>query len=72
MNDHGKTPVQFIRDISARQAALRRYARAFDRFSTMEQAFAGTAEGEGAHGYALIALRAYRSEIDDPQPRVEP
>ncbi len=69
MNDRGNTPVEFLRDVSARKAALRRYASAFDRFATLEQAYAGTTEAEGAHGYALIALRAYRVECDDPDPK---
>jgi hypothetical protein len=64
-------PVNTIRTLSARSAALETYALAHDRFSEAEQMY--VAEGQmamasGAHTYALIALRAYRAEIDDQEP----
>lgn len=66
-----ETPVTLLRDMAARNAAIRRYARAHDRFAELEQANAGVdpVEAEGAHVYALIALRATRAELDDPEPK---
>lgn len=61
-----------LRTLSARDHALRRYAEAHDRFSELEQRYmlAGReVEAAGCHAYALILLRAYRGELDNPQPR---
>lgn len=63
--------IRIIREVSARREALYRYAQAHDHFATEEQT--ATAEGReieaaGAHEYALMTLRAYRNEIDDPPP----
>lgn len=69
--DESITPVQFLRDISARQACLRRLAEAHDRFAELEQvkwAEGNEAEAEGAHRYANWVLRAYRAEMDDREP----
>lgn len=63
---------QVIRDASAKTAALYQYAAAHDRFSEAEQVLVGRGchlVASLAHGYALIALRAYRAELDDPQPQ---
>jgi hypothetical protein len=70
--DDAQTPVQFLRDISARQSCLRQLAQAHDRFSEMEQilrAQGDTVDAEGAHRYALWTLRAYRAEMDDREPK---
>lgn len=69
--DEGRTPVAFLRDIAARQAALRQLAAAHDRFSEMEQllyAQGDVVDAEGAHKYAMWTLRAYRAEMDDREP----
>jgi hypothetical protein len=69
--DEGQTPVQFLRDISARQSCLRQLAQAHDRFSELEQiarAQGDAYDAEGAHRYALWTLRAYRAEMDDREP----
>ena len=55
----------------ARKAVLRQLAEAHDRFSEREQVlvFEGLyAEAEGAHQMAWWLLRAYRAELDDPEP----
>lgn len=65
------TPAEFVRDVRARQATLRRLAHAHDRFAELEQIAADSGdvyEAEGAHRYAEITLRAYRAECDDPEP----
>ena len=66
-----KSIPMLLRDIEARNTALRTYAQSHDRFSDAEQLY--VAEGqhvmaEGAHTYALIALRAWLAERDDPEP----
>jgi hypothetical protein len=63
-------PIHTIRKVTAKSAALETYALSHDRFSEAEQMY--VAEGQiamaaGAHTYALIALRAYRAELDDPE-----
>ena len=66
-----KTPVQLLRDLAARRAVLERLALAHDRFSEAEQMYVACGQqalAEGAHAYALICLRAYRNECDDPIP----
>jgi hypothetical protein len=71
MDEQSTTPVQFLRDIAARQASLRALAAAHDRFATVEQvkwAEGDETEAEGAHKYANWVLRAYRAEMDDPEP----
>ncbi len=63
--------IELMRAAAARREALFRYAEAHDHFATQEQTYAGEGnviEAEGAHAYALIALRAYRAELDDPMP----
>lgn len=65
------TPVEDLRNESARHAVLLRYAAAHDRFSEAEQihiAKGEIAEAEGAHAFAAWALRAYRLELDNPPP----
>lgn len=64
-----RRPVEAVRDIMARREALKRYATAHDKFSEAEQvhiAKGEIAEAEGAHNFALWALRAYRAELDQP------
>lgn len=61
----------FHLSLQARANALRRYAAAFDHFAELEQTAhveGNVIEHEGAHRYALIALRAFRAEVDDPEP----
>ena len=63
--------IELIREAAARRTAIFTYARAHDHFATEEQTFAGEGkpiEAAGAHEYALICLRAYRAELDDPEP----
>lgn len=62
--------IELIREAAAKREAQFRYAAAYDKFASLEQRHAGKnpIEAEGAHAYALICLRAYRNEIDDPAP----
>jgi len=60
------------RSREAQEAVLKRLAMAHDRFSELEQLYrveGNVVEAEGAHQYALITLRAYRAEMDDPDPK---
>jgi len=55
----------------ARREAVRLYARAYDEWATEEQVLVAEGryvEAEGAHVQALIVLRAYQRELDDPEP----
>ena len=55
----------------AKEAALRQYAEDHDRWSEHEQLLRAKGEpilAEGAHQHALICLRAYRAELDNPKP----
>ena len=64
-------PVRTLQSLSARREALERYALAHDRFSEAEQMYVACGQAalaEGAHTYALVCLRAYRNECDDPIP----
>jgi hypothetical protein len=64
--------IDLLRDATARRTALYAYAQAHDHFAEQEQAFQGEGrmvEAEDAHQFALIALRGYRAELDDPAPR---
>jgi hypothetical protein len=63
-------PVHALRNETAKQAVLRVLATAHDRFSEAEQMYVASGQlamAEGAHTFALIALRAYRAELDDPE-----
>ena len=64
------TTAEAIRDVRARTAALYRYAEAHDHFSEQEQRLLlfRPEQAEIAHQLAVRALRAYRAELDDPQP----
>lgn len=64
------TAIELIRMAQAHRSALYTYARAHDKFAELEQRHTGQnpVEAEGAHQYALRCLRAYRAEIDDPEP----
>jgi hypothetical protein len=56
----------------ARRNVLRVLASRQDDFATEEQLLRGKGEdtaAEGCHRYALIVLRAYRAELDDPAPQ---
>lgn len=58
-----------VRDMIARQEAVRQYARAHDRFSEEEQLRkleGDVIEAEGAHTYAVRALRACVAEMNEP------
>lgn len=63
--------IGLLRDVAARREAIYRYAKAHDRFAEQEQELVTEhpVEASGAHEYALIALRAYRAEMDDPTPK---
>jgi hypothetical protein len=65
-------PVHILRDAITRSNAIRAYALAHDHFAEEEQirrAEGKEVEAEGAHQFALMTLRAYRAEIDDPEPK---
>ena len=64
------TVIELLRAVAARREAIARYSKAHDKFAELEQRHSGRnpIEAEGAHQYALICLRAYRNEIDDPAP----
>lgn len=56
----------------ARAAALRRYARAHDRFSEREQLYANSGAPIAALGARIFAqriIRAWLAERDDPTPK---
>ena len=64
------TVIELLRQKSARRVALYVYAQSHDLFSELEQVYVATDETDraaGAHECALIALRAYRAEMDDPE-----
>jgi len=66
-----KTAIEVFREARTRGEAIRRYALAHDHFAELEQLLVNEGrvpEAEGAHQYALLALRAYRAELDDPKP----
>lgn len=68
----GKSVIEVLREVAARRHAIYAYAEAHDHFAEEEQTFAAKGspiEAAGAHEYALIALRAYRAELDDPEPK---
>lgn len=72
MTVEGQTPAQLLRDMEARNAAIRRYAAAHDKFAEFEQVqlLAGKeAEAIGSGLYAAWCLRACRAELDDPEPK---
>ena len=59
-------------DAIARQAALLQYAAAHDRWSEEEQYAVERGEyayGQYIHDMANHVLRAYRNELDDPEPK---
>ncbi len=61
--------IELLRQATARRQAIFAYARMHDEWSEVEQLYTGEGkayEAEGAHQWALIALRAYRAEMDDP------
>jgi hypothetical protein len=65
------TTAEAIRDVKARTAALYQYAEAHDTFSEMEQRLTHRGcmlEAAAIHEFAVRVLRAYRAELDDPQP----
>ena len=65
-------PVHILRDAMTRSNAIRTYALAHDHWAEEEQirrVEGKDAEAEGAHQFALMTLRAYRAEIDDPEPK---
>jgi len=58
-------------DAVARATALRRYAQAHDKFAELEQVMIQRKcphLAAIAHALALIALRAWLAEQDDPEP----
>jgi hypothetical protein len=56
----------------AKEAVLRQLAFAHDHWSEEEQLLVAQGhpiEAQGAHEYAVAALKAYRAELDDPEPK---
>jgi hypothetical protein len=63
--------IELIRAAQARREALYRYAAAHDHYAELEQRYVAQnrpIEAAGAHEFALIALKAYIAEVDDPRP----
>lgn len=59
-------------DMTAFEAALYRYAAAYDHFAEQQQIAVASGrdiEASGNGWYAQIALRAYEAELRDPEPR---
>ena len=64
-------PVHAIRDAIAGRQSIRWYALRHDAFSEAEQMERLAGEdnaAEMAHDIALMLLRAYKAECDDPEP----
>ena len=60
-----------VRSLDAKREVLRRYATDHDRFSEQEQVLVlqgREIEAAGCHEFALRLLRAYRAELEDPEP----
>ena len=56
----------------ARKATIRQLAAAYDNHAEREQELVGRgcyALAQEAHEYAVLVLRAYHAEVDDPEPR---
>ena len=67
-----KSIPMLLRDIDARNCALRMYALAHDKFAETEQLqrhMGNEPDAEEAHQFGLIALRAWLAEKDDPEPK---
>jgi len=65
-----KSVHDLIRDQSAQANAIRRYALRHDEVSEQEQMFTLVEEhwrAAQAHDIALLLLRAYRAEWEDPE-----
>ena len=65
------TPIAILRAAAARREARRRYLAAHERYAELEQLLVAQGrpiDAAGAHGFALLALRAYLAETDDPVP----
>jgi hypothetical protein len=61
-----------VAELQAQQAVLRQLAHAHDHWSAEQQLLVAQGrpvEAEGAHQLALAALRAYRAELDNPEPK---
>lgn len=62
---------QVIREAAALRGALYTYAAAYDMFAELAQRYMAEEreiEAAGALDYAQRCLRAYRAELDDPEP----
>lgn len=56
----------------SRNLVIRQYAAAYDRLAEDEQIAVARGEydrAQEAHELAMVVLRAYRAEMDDPEPR---
>jgi hypothetical protein len=63
-----------VAEMAAKSAVLRQLAHAHDHWSEQEQLLrlqADAIQAEGAHQMALVTLKAYRAELDNPEPRDE-
>lgn len=71
-----KGPIELFRELTARGHAVRQYALAHDHMSELEQVLrleGRVVEAEGAHAYAMLCLKAYLAETDNPDiPPIDP
>jgi hypothetical protein len=61
-----------VAELHAREAVLRQLAHAHGHWSEQEQLLrlqADPIQAEGAHLMAVVTLKAYRAELDNPEPR---
>ena len=63
--------IRILREVHIRKEAQFSYARAYDRMSDLEQTETGKGHPALAaenHARALICLKAYKAELEDPEP----
>ena len=68
--------IDLLRQATARRTALYAYAQLHDRFAELEQVYVAAGEydrADDAHQVAVLVLRAYTAEMDDPAtPTIDP
>lgn len=68
-------PVEMVRSVRAQRAAAANYVAQHQRFLELKlqlMLVGSEIDAEGAHAYALTALRAHVAELDDPEPPAVP